>query len=100
MRRHRFGETAGHSSSILSVSEAVFGTLSGLTQLRGIIIGPDSLKVSVELPLKSLIGKDQAIEISACAVIRQSDQTMSYWALTHLGHVPDFHLRDSFGIRL
>ncbi len=76
-------------------AEAAFESLPFVVQRE-----PDSLKVSVELPLKSLIDKDQAIDISACAVIKQSDQTMSYWALSHAGRTPDFHLRDSFGIRL
>ena len=59
-----------------------------------------NLEVSAEVSLDAFVHEDQTIEISVCAVTMHRDGTMSYWALTHPGHVPDFHHRDGFIIQL
>jgi hypothetical protein len=64
------------------------------------------LEVAVELDLGEVAGGDESgvavlpLEISLTAVIEQVGQGVSYWALTHTGAEPDFHRRDSFGLRL
>ena len=64
------------------------------------------LEVAVELDLVEMVGGDELevaglpLEISLTAVIDQVDQGVSYWALAHTGAEPDFHRRDSFGLRL
>ncbi len=40
--------------------------------------------------------KDTPLCLGLTAVIGTQNQSKSYWALTHLGQTPDFHLRDSF----
>jgi hypothetical protein len=62
--------------------------------------------VAVELDLSEVAGGDDPgelglpLEISLTAVIDQVGQGVSYWALAHTGAEPDFHRRDSFGLRL
>ena len=50
------------------------------------------LKVDVSL----LVHAEQAIELGVTAVIKTKRGDHSYWALTHCGAQPDFHLRESF----
>ena len=63
-------------------------------------------EVAVELDLSEVAGGDDPgelglpLEISLTAVIDQVGQGVSYWALAHTGAEPDFHRRDSFGLRL
>jgi len=64
------------------------------------------LELAVELDLSEVAGGDELevagtpLEISLTAVIEQMGQGVSYWALAHTGAEPDFHRRDSFGLRL
>jgi hypothetical protein len=64
------------------------------------------LEVAVELDLGEVAGGDESgvaglpLEVSLTAVIEQVGQGVSYWALAHTGAEPDFHRRDSFGLRL
>jgi len=64
------------------------------------------LEVVVELDLSEVAGAEDPamaglpVEISLTAVIDQVGQGVSYWALAHTGAEPDFHRRDSFGLRL
>ena len=64
------------------------------------------LEVAVELDLGEVAGGDEPgvaglpLEISLTAVIDQVGQGVSYWALAHTGAGPDFHRRDSFGLKL
>lgn len=60
---------------------------------------PESLNLSLQLDLNPIISPNQKLEASITAVI-QSDRHITYWALTHPGSKPDFHLRDSFLITL
>jgi hypothetical protein len=64
------------------------------------------LEVAVDIDLGEVAGaEDPAVaglplEISLTVVIDQVGQGASYWALAHTGAEPDFHRRDSFGLRL
>jgi hypothetical protein len=64
------------------------------------------LEVAVDLDLGEVAGGDESgvaglpLEVSLTAVIDQVGQGVSYWALAHTGAEPDFHRRDSFGLRL
>jgi hypothetical protein len=64
------------------------------------------LEVAVELDLGEVAGGDESgvaglpLEMSLTSVIEQVGQGVSYWALAHTGAEPDFHRRDSFGLRL
>jgi hypothetical protein len=63
-------------------------------------------EVAVELDLSEVAGGDEPgvaglpLEVSLTAVIEQVGQGVSYWALAHTGAEPDFHRRDSFGLKL
>jgi hypothetical protein len=67
---------------------------------------PREWEVAVELDLSEVAGGDEPgvaglpLEVSLTAVIDQVGQGVSYWALAHTGAEPDFHRRDSFGLRL
>jgi hypothetical protein len=56
----------------------------------------NSLRLTLELDLESLVPPDQALEVAISAVLHRRDGAISYWALTHCGPQPDFHHRDSF----
>ena len=64
------------------------------------------LEVAVDLDLGEVAGGDESgvaglpLEVSLTAVTDQVGQGASYWALAHTGAEPDFHRRDSFGLRL
>ncbi len=60
----------------------------------------DSLVVSLETDISALIREDQQIDAGIAAVVRMTDGTISYWALTQLGPKPDFHRRDGFIMKL
>jgi hypothetical protein len=57
---------------------------------------PDSLGLSLELPLNTIIPADKALKVAVSAVIKTTDGRTAYWALTHPAPQPDFHRRDSF----
>jgi len=54
------------------------------------------LDLSAVFPGKSLSG----IQLGLTAVIEELDHSKSYWALSHCGKQPDFHIRDSFTFSL
>jgi hypothetical protein len=57
------------------------------------------LKLSCDLS-KIISTIDLGLEVAITAVIKSSQNEMSYWALTHAGTEADFHLRDSFIIKI
>jgi hypothetical protein len=57
---------------------------------------PDSLRLSLDIDLTQMGLADRSLDVAITAVIKQTDETVTYWALTHKGSQPDFHLRDSF----
>ena len=57
-----------------------------------------SLETELDLSLLGLEGSE--IELSVTAVIEDKLSAMSYWAVCHGGIEADFHLRNSFVIRI
>jgi len=60
----------------------------------------DSLLLGLELDLSRIIPAGQPLEAALAAVIKLRDGQTFYWALSHPGPHPDFHLRRSFLIKL
>jgi hypothetical protein len=52
--------------------------------------------LNATIDLKSIFQTSELLEIGITAIIQTKDGNQSYWALTHPGHYPDFHLRESF----
>lgn len=53
-------------------------------------------KLQSALDSSGIFNPNQAVELSATAVIQSVSGNISHWALRHVGKVPDFHLRPSF----
>jgi hypothetical protein len=67
----------------------------------------DSLTLSLDLDLETIISSTQALEVGITTVIQSkineliSEQnSITYWALTHVGKEADFHQRKSFMLNL
>jgi hypothetical protein len=65
-----------------------------------ITVNQDSLKVSLEVNLSSIVPLHCRLQLGISAVIEHKDGTLNYWALSHPGPQPDFHHHDSFCIDL
>ena len=65
-----------------------------------ILLNSDSLQLSLEVELDTVVSADQALKIGISAVIKTINGRMTFWALTHPGSQPDFHRRDAFIIDL
>jgi hypothetical protein len=61
---------------------------------------PNYITLSIEFDLSELILAEQDLEMSVTTVIKSSQDELSYWAINHRGKEADFHLRDSFSIKL
>ena len=57
-----------------------------------------SLDAAVDLD--PIIPPGQAVEMGITAIVQTKDGSETYWALTHPGPEPDFHLRDGFILAL
>ncbi|HYX17059.1 MAG TPA: DOMON-like domain-containing protein [Nostoc sp.] len=60
----------------------------------------DGLILVLDVDLGKIISAEQAIEVSITTVIKYRNGEVTYWALTHRGAEADFHLRDSFILKL
>lgn len=60
----------------------------------------DDLSLNLNVDLSKIISTQETLEVAITAVIKHSNNTVNYWALTHCGKEADFHLRDSFIIDL
>ncbi|WP_373544572.1 DOMON-like domain-containing protein [Chamaesiphon sp.] len=60
----------------------------------------NSLTLKLEFDLSKIISIDRQLEVSIATVIRSTQDEISYWALTHCDEEADFHLRDSFVIKI
>ena len=60
----------------------------------------NSLTLKLAVDLSQIISIDRQLEVSVTTVIRSAQDELSYWALTHIGEEADFHLRDSFVIKI
>ncbi len=65
-----------------------------------IYLQPSSLVLKLELDLGHIIDPQQSLEVSVTSVIEPRAGEISYWAASHTGKNPDFHLRDSFSVSL
>jgi hypothetical protein len=61
---------------------------------------PNYITLSLEFDLSELILSEQDLEMSVTTVIKSSQDELSYWAINHSGKDADFHVRDSFSIKL
>jgi hypothetical protein len=61
---------------------------------------PNYITLSLEFDLSELILAEQDLEMSVTTVIKSSQDELSYWAIAHSGKEADFHLRDSFSIKM
>jgi hypothetical protein len=61
---------------------------------------PNYITLSLEFDLSELILAEQDLEMSVTTVVKSSQDELSYWAISHSGKEADFHLRDSFAIKL
>lgn len=60
----------------------------------------NSLTLKLGFDLSQILSIDRQLEVSVTTVIRSTQDELSYWALKHCGEEADFHLRDSFVIKL
>ena len=56
--------------------------------------------LDVSVDLTSLIEPGQELEVAVAAIIQTRDGNETYWALTHPAAHADFHLRESFILKL
>jgi hypothetical protein len=61
---------------------------------------PNYITLNLEFDLSEIILPEQDLEMSVTTVIKSSQDQLSYWAITHSGEAADFHLRDSFKIKM
>jgi hypothetical protein len=61
---------------------------------------PDALSVALKINLGAILAASQGLELAIAAVVKHNHGDLSYWALKHPGKEPDFHLRDSFTLKL
>jgi len=60
----------------------------------------DALVLALDVDLDKIVSEDQTIEVGITTVIKYRDGKVTYWALTHRGAEADFHLQDSFIVKL
>lgn len=60
----------------------------------------DAFTLRTAVDLSPIFSDDDVLEASITAIIQTREGTETYWALTHAGLQPDFHLRDSFILEL
>jgi hypothetical protein len=75
--------------------ETAFPTLPFSVQTE-----PDALSIALKLNLGAVFAASQALEMAIAVVVKHSSGDTSYWALKHPGKEADFHLRDSFTLKL
>uniref|UniRef100_UPI004056A284 DOMON-like domain-containing protein n=1 Tax=Candidatus Electronema sp. TaxID=2698783 RepID=UPI004056A284 len=56
----------------------------------------ESLRLELVFSLDKIIPPEQPLALGISAVLRHRSGRSSYWALTHCGLKPDFHMRESF----
>lgn len=60
---------------------------------------PDGFQLDATIP-RALLPTAAMLHVGLSAVIADGNGGKSYWALTHRGPTPDFHLRSSFTLQL
>ncbi len=59
-----------------------------------------ALTLELDLPVETIAPPHQMLETGLSAVVKLTDGTRTYWALTHGSPEPDFHRRESFLLTL
>jgi hypothetical protein len=57
-------------------------------------------QLNVTFDLRPILVPDMQIQAGIASVIKTQDGHETYWALTHLNSRPDFHLRESFLLKI
>ena len=60
----------------------------------------DKVLLDISVDLNPILRMEQPLQIGVTAIIQTTNRNESYWALAHPGPHADFHLRESFSIRL
>ncbi|AVH66940.1 DOMON-like domain-containing protein [Nostoc sp. 'Peltigera membranacea cyanobiont' N6] len=60
----------------------------------------NGLVLALDVDLDKIVSAEQAIEVGITTVIKYRNDEVTYWALTHRGVEADFHLRDTFIVKL
>ncbi len=58
------------------------------------------ITLDISVDLNPILEPAQVLQIGVTTIIQTDDGNESYWALAHPGPQADFHLRESFSIRL
>jgi hypothetical protein len=61
---------------------------------------PEGVQLAIAFALETIVSADQPVSLAVSAVIKDRNGRSSYWALTHCGPKPDFHLREGFVLTL
>ena len=63
---------------------------------------PTTNELTVSFDLQMLLSENPEVnlELGLSAVIEKKDHSKTYWALLHAGSQPDFHLRESFTLKI
>jgi hypothetical protein len=62
--------------------------------------GEGQLRLEARLDLAATVAPGDPLEVAICAVLEGNNGTLSHWAVTHGGAVPDFHRREDFLLHL
>lgn len=65
-----------------------------------VISNTDTFMLELELDLDKIIPADETLKAGISAVMKQTDDNTTHWALTHPCQKADFHKRESFIIEL
>ncbi len=65
-----------------------------------VVASPDLLLLTCTMDLNGIVDDSAELEVGLSSVIEGTDGSISYWAIEHLGAVPDFHNRRSFLVLL
>lgn len=60
----------------------------------------NELSLIAGFDISSIVQPNQPLDVGITAVIQLVDRSLSYWAIEHCGIEADFHLRDSFALKI
>lgn len=61
---------------------------------------PENLTLTLTIDLSKIIQVNQGVKLGITSVIKDTNSNVSYWALTHPGAKPDFHLQKAWIVNL
>jgi hypothetical protein len=65
-----------------------------------VLQGNDTLQLKLQVNLNKIIAPEQSLQVGITTVIEDQERQLSYWALTHSAKEADFHLRNSYLLKL